>query len=237
MHRDLKPDNILMNNDGLIKICDLGLARPVCTGDNDVEYSQYVVTRWYRAPEICGCFSARYTTAIDIWAIGCIYAEMMLGRPIFPGSSTLYQMIHIIKWLGNPSDKTLSKMTNRATLAFFYSIKKNIVPRIMDDKEFAGVAEDELNLMRSMLTIDPDDRITAWDAMQLPIFKEYNNDNRPRTRNDSGAFNKSVTRQINIEFSKISSVTLTRSRLLYHMKKEAVTLRRGGQFKKISSGL
>ncbi|KAH0450175.1 hypothetical protein IEQ34_020867 [Dendrobium chrysotoxum] len=85
-HRDLKPKNILANADCKLKICDFGLAR---ASFNDtpsaIFWTDYVATRWYRAPELCGSFFSKYTPAIDIWSIGCIFAEMLIGKPLFPG--------------------------------------------------------------------------------------------------------------------------------------------------------
>ena len=86
-HRDLKPKNILANADCKLKICDFGLARPAFhdSGPTTVFWTDYVATRWYRAPELCGSFFTKYTPAIDIWSIGCIFAEILSGRPLFPG--------------------------------------------------------------------------------------------------------------------------------------------------------
>ena len=77
-HRDLKPKNILANADCKLKICDFGLARPAFhdSGPTTVFWTDYVATRWYRAPELCGSFFTKYTPAIDIWSVGCIFAEI-----------------------------------------------------------------------------------------------------------------------------------------------------------------
>ncbi|KAL3655136.1 Mitogen-activated protein kinase 9 [Castilleja foliolosa] len=83
-HRDLKPKNILANADCKLKICDFGLARVSF-------WTDYVATRWYRAPELCGSFFSKYTPAIDIWSIGCIFAEMLTGKPIFLGKNVVHQ--------------------------------------------------------------------------------------------------------------------------------------------------
>ncbi|KAF3611328.1 hypothetical protein DY000_02050173 [Brassica cretica] len=90
-HRDLKPKNILANSDCKLKICDFGLAR-VSFNDapSAIFWTDYVATRWYRAPELCGSFFSKYTPAIDIWSIGCIFAEMLTGKPLFPGKNVRY---------------------------------------------------------------------------------------------------------------------------------------------------
>ncbi|KAG6471831.1 hypothetical protein ZIOFF_069278 [Zingiber officinale] len=92
-HRDLKSKNILANADCKLKICDLGLAR-VSFNDapSAIFWTNYVATRWYRAPELCGSFFSKYTPTIDIWSIGCIFAEMLTGRPLFPGKNVVHQL-------------------------------------------------------------------------------------------------------------------------------------------------
>ena len=89
LHRDLKPNNILVNRDCDLAICDFGLARMANESDADKDMTQYVVTRWYRAPELI-MLAKDYTAAIDIWSAGCIMAELLSRRPLFPLS-----LIHI----------------------------------------------------------------------------------------------------------------------------------------------
>lgn len=80
-HRDLKPKNILANSSCKLKICDFGLARlEVEETETAVFWTDYVATRWYRAPELCGSFYARYSSAVDVWSCGCIFAELLLGK-------------------------------------------------------------------------------------------------------------------------------------------------------------
>ena len=91
LHRDLKPSNILLNANGELKICDLGLARVASDA-----MTEYVGTRWYRAPELL-LNSSTYTTAIDMWSVGCIFLELMTGRPLFPGRDHVHQFCLILE--------------------------------------------------------------------------------------------------------------------------------------------
>ena len=105
-HRDLKPENILKDDNGVIKICDFGSAKILDERLN----TPYIVSRYYRAPElILGC--SDYTQKIDIWAIGCIFAEFMTLRPLFPGKTEGSQFIEIVAILGLPSKETLHKIS------------------------------------------------------------------------------------------------------------------------------
>lgn len=89
LHRDLKPSNLLLNANCDLKVCDFGLARSAAsTEDNSGFMTEYVATRWYRAPEIMLTFK-EYTKAIDVWSVGCILAEMLSGKPLFPGKDCL----------------------------------------------------------------------------------------------------------------------------------------------------
>lgn len=102
MHRDLKPSNILVNKDCDLKICDLGLARGY-EDENELK-TEYVITRWYRSPEVI-LKASKYTKAVDIWSVGCIFAELLGRTPLFPGEDYLDQIQRTIAVLGTPTDK------------------------------------------------------------------------------------------------------------------------------------
>lgn len=109
-HRDLKPENILKNEQGVIKICDFGSAKILDEKLN----TPYIVSRYYRAPElILAC--SDYSQKIDIWAIGCIFAEFMTLRPLFPGKTEGSQFIEQVAILGLPNKKTLMNMSKQIT--------------------------------------------------------------------------------------------------------------------------
>ena len=114
-HRDLKPKNILANSDCKLKICDFGLARPALDPNpyHTIYWTDYVATRWYRAPELCGSFFARYSPAIDIWSVGCIFAEILLGKPLFPGRNVVQQLELITDLLGKPAPEVCCPAAER----------------------------------------------------------------------------------------------------------------------------
>ena len=112
LHRDLKPSNLLLNTTCDLKICDFGLARVADPEHDHTGFlTEYVATRWYRAPEIM-LNSKGYTKSIDIWSVGCILAEMLSNRPIFPGKHYLDQLNHILGILGSPSNEDLACIIN-----------------------------------------------------------------------------------------------------------------------------
>ena len=93
----MKPENVLVSSLGVVKLCDFGFARLVCISGEPC--TEYVATRWYRAPELL-VGEVNYGAAVDIWAIGCLFAEMMTGDPLFPGESDIDQLYLIVKMLG-----------------------------------------------------------------------------------------------------------------------------------------
>ena len=97
MHRDIKPENFLLGESGELKLADFGLAKPVGSGGN----TEYVSTRWYRAPELV-LRNSVYSQSVDIFALGCIMAELYLNRPIFPGTTETDQLTRILTVLGTP---------------------------------------------------------------------------------------------------------------------------------------
>jgi len=108
IHRDIKPGNILINSECFVKIADFGLARCITSEKLSSDtLTDYVATRWYRAPEVL--LGAKfYTTAMDIWSIGCIVAEMYLGKPMFQGTSVADQLIKIFEVVGSPTAEQVS---------------------------------------------------------------------------------------------------------------------------------
>ncbi|KAE9614826.1 hypothetical protein Lal_00035967 [Lupinus albus] len=169
-HRDLKPKNILANANCKLKICDFGLAR-VAFSDTPttVFWTDYVATRWYRAPELCGSFYSKYTPAIDIWSIGCIFAEVLIGKPLFPGKNVVHQLDLMTDLLGTPSLDTISRVRNDKARRYLTSMrKKQPVPFA---QKFPNADPLALRLLERLLAFDPKDRPTAEEALADPYFK------------------------------------------------------------------
>ncbi|XP_058788244.1 mitogen-activated protein kinase 20-like [Vicia villosa] len=169
-HRDLKPKNILANANCKLKICDFGLAR-VAFSDTPttVFWTDYVATRWYRAPELCGSFYSKYTPAIDIWSIGCIFAEVLTGKPLFPGKNVVHQLDLMTDLLGTPSLDTISRVRNEKARRYLTSMrKKQPVPFA---QKFPNADPLALRLLERLLAFDPKDRPTAEEALADPYFK------------------------------------------------------------------
>jgi len=168
MHRDLKPNNVLVNKDCKLKICDLGLARGFDMEDESK--TTYVVTRWYRAPEVI-LKASEYTKAIDIWSIGCIFAELLGRTPLFPGQNYLDQLQRIIAVSGTPSQADLAYITNDKALEYMKSLPKRT--KLPLKNLYPDANPVALDLMEKMLVFNPEKRYTAEECLGHPYFEEY----------------------------------------------------------------
>eukprot|EP00465_Bigelowiella_longifila_P000688 CAMPEP_0185280744 /NCGR_PEP_ID=MMETSP1359-20130426/66324_1 /TAXON_ID=552665 /ORGANISM="Bigelowiella longifila, Strain CCMP242" /LENGTH=411 /DNA_ID=CAMNT_0027876081 /DNA_START=1133 /DNA_END=2370 /DNA_ORIENTATION=+ len=166
IHRDLKPSNILLNGNCDLKICDFGLARGV--DDSDFKLTEYVVTRWYRAPEVmCSC--QEYDKKIDVWSVGCIMAELHAREPIFPGNDYIQQMNLIFDVVGTPTKEDTDFITNPKALQYIRGMeKKDPVPL---KKMYPDANPTAVDLMSRMLTFNPNKRISVNDALDHNYFK------------------------------------------------------------------
>eukprot|EP00252_Welwitschia_mirabilis_P000125 TRINITY_DN1008_c0_g1_i1.p1 TRINITY_DN1008_c0_g1~~TRINITY_DN1008_c0_g1_i1.p1 ORF type:complete len:816 (-),score=171.29 TRINITY_DN1008_c0_g1_i1:812-3259(-) len=173
LHRDLKTSNLLLNNRGELKICDFGLARQY--GSPLKPYTHMVVTLWYRAPELL-LGAKQYSTAIDMWSLGCIMAELLAKEPLFNGKSEIDQLDKIFRTLGTPNEKIWPDFANLP------GVKCNFVKQPYNklrDKfpptSFSGrptLSERGFDLLNRLLTYDPKKRITAEEALRHDWFKE-----------------------------------------------------------------
>ncbi|KAH1236123.1 Mitogen-activated protein kinase 9 [Glycine soja] len=181
-HRDLKPKNILANADCKLKICDFGLAR-VSFNDapSAIFWTDYVATRWYRAPELCGSFFSKYTPAIDIWSIGCIFAEMLTGKPLFPGKNVVHQLDLMTDLLGTPPPESTARIRNEKAKRYLNSMRKK--QPIPFSQKFPNADPLALRLLESLLAFDPKDRPSAEEALSDPYFTGLANmDREPSTQ-------------------------------------------------------
>lgn len=174
LHRDLKTSNLLLNNRGELKICDFGLARQY--GSPLRPYTQMVVTLWYRAPELL-LGAKKYSTAIDIWSLGCIMAELLSKEPLFAGKSEIDQIDKIFKLLGTPNEqiwKAYPTLPNVKKVNFVKQPYNNLRSKF-PATAFGGrpaLSEAGFDLLNKMLTYDPEKRITAEEALKHEWFKE-----------------------------------------------------------------
>ncbi len=169
LHRDLKPSNLLVNANCDLTICDFGLARGV-DGEFEEELTEYVVTRWYRAPELL-CDSCYYGKTVDLWSVGCIFAEMLGRKPFFQGSNPLHQLEAIIAKLGIPPKEQLSFVTHPAARKAILA-RADQRPRPLASFFPAGTNPKALNLLQRMLTFHPEHRITVEGALAHPYLEE-----------------------------------------------------------------
>jgi len=167
LHRDLKPQNLLINKKGELKLADFGLARAF--GIPVRSYSHEVVTLWYRAPDVL-MGSRKYSTPIDIWSAGCIFAEMATGRPLFPGSSVSDQLVRIFKIMGTPHEEVWPGVSELPD----YKTDFPQYPAQSLSALIHGLDEKGLNLLSRMLHYDPNQRISAQAAMKHSYFDGLN---------------------------------------------------------------
>ena len=222
VHRDMKPSNLLLNSECLMKVADFGLARsllstkgdqdPATEGDNtkmpDNPYyiddnpimTDYVATRWYRAPEIL-VGSLTYSTAVDLWSLGCIFGEMLGGKPLFPGQNTLNQIERVGQVIGAPDRDEILTLNSPYTLEMLDGMKFPSGERKPDGKRelvkfdrenppepgcgggddlvtswravYPKASDDAIDLMLQLMQYDPDKRITPEAGLTHPYCEQF----------------------------------------------------------------
>mmetsp|Transcript_54166 Transcript_54166/g.154304 ORF Transcript_54166/g.154304 Transcript_54166/m.154304 type:complete len:426 (+) Transcript_54166:23-1300(+) len=164
IHRDLKPRNLLVNANCDLKICDFGLARvSFVAGEFQCPMTEYVCTRWYRAPEVL-CSWTDYGKAIDIWSVGCIFAEMLTRKPIFPGHNTPHQLQLVIDFLGTPGEQEMLRIQNSKCRRFIEALPRKDGQSF--EEAFADAPPLTARLIQNMLGFDPTRRYTTLEALQ-----------------------------------------------------------------------
>lgn len=173
LHRDLKPQNLLIDHKGNIKLADFGLARafglPVRT------YTHEVVTLWYRAPEVL-LSGKEYSTPVDMWSVGCIFAEIAEKKALFPGDSEIDELFKIFKVLGTPTEETFPGVSSyRDYKTTFPKWRPMALGPLVPHLDSDGV-----DLLSRMIQLDPAKRISARAALQHPYFLPPNGSSTPR---------------------------------------------------------
>uniref|UniRef100_A0A1X7UY68 Protein kinase domain-containing protein n=1 Tax=Amphimedon queenslandica TaxID=400682 RepID=A0A1X7UY68_AMPQE len=183
-HRDIKPQNLLLNPEtGVLKLCDFGSAKVLVRGEPNVSY---ICSRYYRAPELI--FGATdYTVNIDIWSAGCVFAELLLGQPIFPGDSGVDQLVEIIKILGTPTKEQIRQMNPNYTEFKFPQIKAHAWNKVFRPR----TPPEAIDLVSRLLEYTPTMRITTLDSCAHSFFDELRQPgaNMPNGRDFPPLFN------------------------------------------------
>ena len=182
IHRDLKPSNLAVNEDCELKILDFGLARA-----QEAEMTGYVATRWYRAPEIMLNWM-HYSQTVDVWSVGCIMAELLSGKTLFPGSDHIDQLLKIMSVTGTPDKDFLAKITSEEARAYLKTVpvmkKKNLKDVIKNNASAAAI-----DLVSKMLELDADRRPTAEQCLSHAYLSQYHDPEdepvAPRVYDDS----------------------------------------------------
>lgn len=171
IHRDIKPSNILMNSNGVIKLSDFGNARTLnCIKfDESNLMTEYVSTRWYRSPELL-LGSKKYSKEADMWALGCVFAEMIGGNPAFPGTSTISQLNKILEITGKPSKEDINSLQSDLAAILFESISSIKTESLKT--RYKNASNLELELLNALLQFNPSRRLTAKQTLEHVYFSD-----------------------------------------------------------------
>ena len=166
--------NLLLNSDCHIKVCDFGLCRSVAdTGGPAPVLTDYVATRWYRAPEIL-LGSTKYTRGVDMWAVGCILGEMISGRPTFPGTSTMNQIERIIEVTNIPPVKDIEAIGSPYAATMLDSLPAVTVKPLTD--VMPGVTPEALDMVKTCFFFNPYSRPSAEESLRHMYIAEFHNE-------------------------------------------------------------
>ncbi|KAM6894689.1 cyclin-dependent kinase-like 2 [Lycodopsis pacificus] len=169
IHRDIKPENILISQGGVVKMCDFGFARTMAAPAEGGVYTDYVATRWYRAPELL-VGDTKYGKPVDVWAVGCLLLEMLTGQPLFPGDSDLDQIYHIVRCFGNLTAHHQELFCRNPV--FSGVTLPEYSARVRLEQRFPTIAPAAQDLALSCLQMDPERRAQCSELQEHPLFTQ-----------------------------------------------------------------
>jgi mitogen-activated protein kinase 15 len=217
LHRDIKPSNLLLNSECHMKLADFGLARSISSvgKDEGPVLTDYVATRWYRAPEIL-LGSTKYTKGVDMWSVGCILGELLCGKPMFPGTSTMNQLQRIMTVTGKPSNEDIEAIQSAFASSMLESIPETEQKPLT--MLFPSAKPEAIDLMKKLLQFNPEKRIDADEALKHPFVALFHNP----------ADEPVCTTQIKLHFSdnKKYSISEYREKLYSEIRKKRERRRR-----------
>ncbi|EKF29495.1 cell division protein kinase 2, putative [Trypanosoma cruzi marinkellei] len=174
LHRDLKPPNLLISREKSLKLADFGLGRAF--GIPVKKFTHEVVTLWYRSPDVL-LGSTQYGTPVDIWSVGCIFAEMVIGAPLFAGKNDADQLLRIFRFLGTPNNQVWPSMnqypnsTNMLSKPeFLQNLAAECETQFRTVPAYAKLGPEGIDLLRRLLKYEPSERLTAAQALEHPYF-------------------------------------------------------------------
>ncbi|XP_071402161.1 cyclin-dependent kinase-like 2 [Centroberyx affinis] len=167
IHRDIKPENVLVSQGGVVKLCDFGFARTMAPPGEGGAYTDYVATRWYRAPELL-VGDTKYGKPVDVWAVGCLLVEMLTGQPLFPGDSDLDQLYHIVRCFGNLTAHHQELFYRNPVFSGVRLPECSV--RVPLEQRYPALTHTALDLAQRCLQMDPESRAQCSDLLQHPLF-------------------------------------------------------------------
>ncbi|KAL4439530.1 hypothetical protein ABPG74_003932 [Tetrahymena malaccensis] len=229
IHRDLKASNILVNSDCMVKVADFGLVRSIANQENGSTpiLTEYIATRWYRAPEIL-LGSHTYTKGVDMWSIGCILGQLLLGKPIFAGTSTLNQLELILQVTGKPSYEDIEAIQSDLAITMLEAVQNNPTQNTKTLQQMIPMASDDaLDLLQNLLQFNPKKRITAEQALSHPYVRQFHNPN------DEPVCGRII--QIPLDDNKKYSMRFYRDKLYYEISPRKNVQQNGKQDSQLCS--
>lgn len=166
IHRDIKPENVLISRDGSnVKIADFGLSRTIHMPLRP--YSREILSLWYRSPELCMGYK-NYSIGVDLWALGCVFYELVTGKPLFKGKSDSEMIFKIFEQIGSPTEKNWNWVQKIAG----YNANFPIFPGKGFSELNQDIGYEGVDLITKLLKLDPISRITCVEALDHPYFDE-----------------------------------------------------------------